>query len=219
MISIKQMSDDPSLLSLVISNIATISMALYFNWNVMTILWVYWFQSVIIGFFTVLKILTAKVEAAEKLKAHVSGNVLKFIGGASKLFLAAFFVVHYGMFHFVYAIFLAAFTFEGMQLSLGQNANEIFGVLIAAGIFFANHLFSFWHNFIKGGEREMGASGIPRLFSFPYARIVPMHMTIILGGLLFFLSQGNRLLLILFLLLKTGADVSMHLEEHKIRSE
>ena len=53
------------------------------------------------------------------------------------------------------------------------------------------------------------------LMSRPYARIIPMHLTIILGG--FFLMSGivNVFVLVLFLVLKTGADLKMHFSEHE----
>lgn len=44
----------------------------------------------------------------------------------------------------------------------------------------------------------------------PYLRIVPMHLTIIFGGL--FVHTGAGLLL--FGTLKTAADVAIHVVEH-----
>lgn len=47
----------------------------------------------------------------------------------------------------------------------------------------------------------------------PYARILPMHLTIILGGALG--GEGAAVVLI-FGALKTAADVLMHHVEHRI---
>jgi hypothetical protein len=46
---------------------------------------------------------------------------------------------------------------------------------------------------------------------YPYVRIIPMHIMIVLGSR--FLGD-NTLALVMFLLLKTAADVAMHIIEH-----
>lgn len=46
--------------------------------------------------------------------------------------------------------------------------------------------------------------------TLPYYRIIPMHATIILGGAFF----GGTIALLLFVVLKTIADVTMHTVEH-----
>ena len=46
---------------------------------------------------------------------------------------------------------------------------------------------------------------------FPYARIIPMHLTILLGSYFVGGAEGT---LIIFLALKTLADVLMHMIEH-----
>lgn len=71
-----------SFVSLLISNLLVIILAVVQKWQVSEVLWVYWMQSVIIGLFQFLRILCLK-------KSH-----------------AFFFLFHYGFFHFIYAIFL-----------------------------------------------------------------------------------------------------------------
>ena len=51
---------DHSTLFLIISNIVMIIFALVENWDLLTIMFIYWCQSLIIGFFTFLKMLTLK---------------------------------------------------------------------------------------------------------------------------------------------------------------
>ncbi len=73
-----------STVSLLVSNLIVIILAIVQKWDTSTVLWVYWMQSVIIGFFQFLRILSL-----EKFRAF-------------------FFIFHYGFFHFIYAIFLAS---------------------------------------------------------------------------------------------------------------
>jgi hypothetical protein len=54
----------------------------------------------------------------------------------------------------------------------------------------------------------------------PFRRIIPMHMTIIFGGIfllvLEFMGIGSTLpVLVLFLILKTASDVAAHIEKHR----
>lgn len=74
-------------------------------------------------------------------------------------------------------------------------------------VFAVNHLWSYRYN--RDLDRQ-GTPNIGTLMFTPYLRIVPMHMTIIFGGL--FVHAGAGLLL--FGTLKTAADVAMHVAEH-----
>jgi len=70
---------------------------------------------------------------------------------------------------------------------------------IAIGGFFVNHLFSFVKNFKRDKKRGVN-------FMEPYARILPMHLTIIFGGML----PSHVLLVALFIGLKTYFDMKGH---------
>ena len=184
---------DLPLLSLLLANGVTIVLALLQDWNLSTVLAVYWFQSVAIGFFALVRLL-----------AVPAGD-----GGWSRLpsfFLAAFFAVHYGLFHLVYLVFLTGFFLAG---SIGEA--DLPGIALGCAVFLVNHLVSFlWYR-----PREETAPAA--IFTEPYARIVPMHITIIAGGFVTALlpgALGTRLVLLLFLLLKTAADVIAHQRKH-----
>ena len=74
--------------------------------------------------------------------------------------------------------------------------------------FVFNHRYSYQHNKKRDSQR---VPNIGTLMFFPYARIVPMHLTILLAASL----GGNSITaLLVFLALKTIADVIMHMVEH-----
>ena len=78
--------------------------------------------------------------------------------------------------------------------------------------FLAHHAFSFRRNV----ERDTaGKPNIGTLMFFPYARIIPMHVTIIFGSLF---SKESTALLIFFLSLKTMTDMAMHAVERRVLS-
>ncbi len=196
---------DHSTLFLIFSNIIMIFLALFENWDLITIMFIFWCQSVIIGIFTFFKILDLKNFTTDGF--YINNKQAKPTK-STKTGTAFFFLFHYGFFHFVYLIFILANPF------FNKSSTTIFTeftILIAVSIFFANHFYSFIYNREKNANKKQN---IGKVMFFPYMRIIPMHLTIIFGS--FFLMQGlPQLSLILFLLLKTGADVGMHLIEHK----
>lgn len=192
---------DPSLWLLLLSNIATIYFATTEHWNLSTILWVYWFQSITIGFFNFIRILQLKEFSTTGFK--INGKLAQPTR-LTKIFTAFFFLFHYGFFHFVYLIFLLAGTFTKTYGNIPDSA-EIKYIFLTALLFFINHLFSYFYNKQKDTERQ----NIGSLMSYPYARIIPMHLTIIFGS-----AFGGALPL--FLVLKTFADGVMHVIEHNV---
>jgi len=192
---------DQSLWLLLFSNIATIFFAITEGWSLSTIMWVYWFQSITIGFFNFIRILQLKEFSTEGVK--INGRPVQPTQG-TKFFIAFFFLFHYGFFHFVYLIFLLAGTFTKAYGNT-PNFTEVKYILLTALLFFTNHLFSYFYN----KPRDTKKQNIGSLMFYPYARIIPMHLTIIFGS-----SFGSALPL--FLVLKTFADVIMHSVEHNV---
>jgi hypothetical protein len=163
-------------------------------------MFVYWIQSVVIGIFNVVRILQLKDFSTEGFSIN---DVPAQPTNATKIFTAGFFLFHYGFFHFVYLIFLVAGAFSGMYGN-PLNQNEVIYILVAGLSFTLTHTFSYYYNRQKDGPQ----TNIGLLMFYPYVRILPMHLTIIFGGLL----SG---VLPIFLILKTLADCTMHIVEHQ----
>lgn len=202
-----KMKKDPTTWFLLFSNLLTIFFAVLLNWNLIEVLWIYWGQSVIIGVFNFLKM----------LKISLSSKENDFFS-AIQLFRSCFFLIHYGGFHLGYLIFLLVFSFSPGILGV-SSLNFLFFVpffLIAMSVFFVNHLFSFLYYSKKldlfGRDKNIL---INKLMFSPYARIVPMHLTIIFGTMFIAFGFFNSFVLVFFLLLKTFADIKMHISEHK----
>ncbi len=172
---------------LIASNVLVLVLALVQKWNVADLIWIYWFQSVFIGFFTVVNIVLLKNPA--QLAAHPVGWVLILF---YKLFVAGFFALHFGGFHTIYAVFLKDL--------IPAPSPDI--VLVGAAIFLIEQWIDFvirWFKhrlpFTEGGE----------LFTMPYARIIPMHFVIFL--LAIFYTKMPQVVMIGFLILRTIMDV------------
>lgn len=207
---------DFSLWILIISNLVACGIALKEGYNLSVLVWVYWFQSLTIGFFNFLKILNLKKFSTDGYK--INGHAVQ-ASQSTKIFTAYFFLIHYGAFHIGYGGFLLmglliSSTPETIKTNTGLNLlgskigiNEVKFIIFAALLFFINHLFSYLYN----KSRDIGKRNIGSMMLLPYIRILPMHVIIIFGSTL------STSLLPLFLLLKVISDTLMHIVEHKIR--
>jgi hypothetical protein len=194
---IKSLHPDWSALTLVASNLLTIAIAVYQKWNPGTVMWIYWGQSIIIGAFNVVRMWTLQNFTTDGLKMNDQPVAPTT---ANKRFVAIFFMAHYGFFHLVYAIFLVTMS----KLSM----NDIMPILICVAGFLVNHWFSYCYNKDNDSARKVN---LGTLMFFPYARIIPLHITIITGLML----SKTMWALVLFLSLKTVADLIMHAVEHR----
>lgn len=82
-------------------------------------------------------------------------------------------------------------------------------VFLGGIVFFFDHFFSFRYN-RERDEKKM--TNIGRLMFFPYARVIPMHVVL----LVFRSFSSVTVPLVLFLGLKTAADALMHVVEHRL---
>ena len=187
---------DPSLMMLIFANVLFGAFFLAEGGEVAVLVWTYWSQSVIIGFFNFLRILTQRKFSTKGLSSN--GKPVLHTEKARRK-TAFFFLFHYGFFHFIYFVFLVS------EVATVQ----IIYILIGALIFLINHGFSFYYNhkIEKNIEKNIGT-----LLFYPYIRIMPMHIMIVFG--LFFLD--GSLSVFIFLLLKITADTAMHMLEHSI---
>ncbi len=186
---------DGSVWALIAANVFALGVALWQDWGAAPLMLLYWGQSVVIGIANVFRILALDRFSTENFTMN---NRPVEPTPATKRQVAVFFAMHYGLFHAVYLVFLVA----GPR---GEPLTPWFWACTAA--FALNHLWSYRYN--RDIDRQ-GTPNIGTLMFTPYLRIVPMHLTIIFGGLL----GGARPGLLLFGALKTVADVAMHFVEH-----
>lgn len=189
---------DLSLWALLLSNLLSIGMALAEQWNVNEVMWLYWVQSVIIGLTNYWRILTLKDFTTEGMTTN--GRPVPSTH-AAKIGIAHFFLIHYGFFHLAYAVFLTQRSSDDATVQAFSS-----GFFFCALLLLATHIFSLNYNAKRDFKDKKPNLGT--LMFYPYLRIIPMHLTIIFG------ANGGGLLL--FMLLKTGADIGMHLVEHRL---
>lgn len=186
--------------ALIAVNAVTVVVAIALHWPVATLLWPYWIQSVVIGYFSRRRMLalgrfsTAGFQMNDQPVDPTPQVQHK---------AANFFALHYGFFHLVYLVFL-------ISVSSGLEWWDWLGLGPLGISFVWNHRASYQHN-IEADRR--GTPNIGTLMFLPYLRIIPMHFTIILGAAV---GGQSVLAVLLFGGLKTVADVLMHHVEHHI---
>lgn len=190
-----------SVLLLILANTLPLIAVLFFDWNLFQILFLYWLESGIIGFYNILKLI--KVSDVD----------------APRLFIVPFFIVHYGGFMSGHLWFLLIFfapdlTYSSFYPPLEIIMPLIYTVKFSAIALMISHGISFFFNFIR--HREYEHTNTVKQMMEPYRRIFIMHLTIILGAFLILLFQEAIFFLVLLIVIKTITDLKFHLKEHTV---
>ena len=178
---------------------------LFFGWSLLTILVLYWLENGIVGFWNIPKIALAQTGSGR-------------LAGCGRTAMAAFFLIHYGMFWFAHGIFVFALPAFGNGFELDDGGNA-FGtvnwesVALAGGALFLSHGASFLFNYV--GRAEYRTASPAGQMGSVYGRVVVLHLTIIVGSFLVaFLGAPIGALLVL-VVLKTAFDLGLHLRERR----
>jgi hypothetical protein len=191
----------PSGLVLILVNIIPLIGVLFLNWDIFTIIILYWMESAVVGFFNFLKM--------QKINNYKFSPLLPF------------FVVHYLIFMFIHLFFiLQLFQPELASASSQLEAFKIVfkyleGLFISLSFIFLSHGMSFMFNFIK--KAEFNNINLKQQMFMPYRRIVIMHFIIMLAGAgIIYTDYSQEVSAIVFLvILKIIFDLSAHIFEHR----
>jgi hypothetical protein len=177
----------------VVGNLILLGWAWQNGWGLADLLWPYWWQSVLIGIYTVLRMVSLERARTEGLVIPAGYDPQQVVRGAKWIF-AGFFAIHYGMFHLVYLMFIGAMPGNGTGMGWA-------GWLVAFVVLVGSQHLSF------RDQRRRDAATAPNLVALmmlPYARILPMHLIAVFGAFL----MGGTAAMLLFGLLKTCADLA-----------
>jgi hypothetical protein len=202
-------------IALLLANLVPVFGALYLDWDVSSIIVLYWAENLIIGGFTLLKMLVT--------------------GKARAVFRMLFFCIHYGGFCAIHGLFVleltrfagehftpaAAASWPGPLALLQGFIGMLQQVLAAAPEAFLwgclalllSHATSFLLLFI--GQQEYRHTTVNDLMKAPYQRIVVMHIAVIAGGFLVVRLGSPLGMLFALVALKTGMDIMLHNRSHR----
>lgn len=169
-----------------------------FDWPTFTVLALYWLENVIIGAFTVLRILAFGARSERYLES---------------LGTAAFFTLHYGMFCLVHGVFVAtlfggipmrASLADPVLLMIGRVGADRLGLLVIVATVIAVALDS-WRAWAASDISD--PSGIRKIMGEPYGRIVVLHVVLIAGGFIVIALQLPSLAALLLVAFKLIYDL------------
>ena len=218
---------DFSELSLVIANAVPIAGVIFWDWSVFDTMLLYWLENVVIGVFNILKILTLPFIPKETSTPVPLNAKMAIVGvfSVGRIFLAAFFSFHYGMFMMVHGILVfAMFGNKDIHSQMGnmspyktiaglfQQAWNIEGLAWPIMGIVASRLVSYIYNFWMMGERNRMTS--QDLMKAPYNRMVVLHLTIIFGGWLVMMTGQAIWALVLLVIIKTVIDLVLYRRSH-----
>lgn len=164
----------PPVLFVLLLNLVPVACVVWLHWSILMLLVVYWMENVVIGVFTLLKM--------------VAASLGKGLGtAAALLFYAPFFCVHYGMFCLGHGLF--ALAIGGGLLSGDDPFTEVMPQLLphkntllwTAGALAGAQGASFLRWLMRGDYRTTSA---PEEMGVPYGRIVVLHLTLLFGAFL-----------------------------------
>jgi hypothetical protein len=202
-----------SVTALALANLLPLGLVAAGVWDVAGVVFFFWFENLIIGFYNLLRIATARQLA---------------IG--ERLGLGSFFTVHYGIFCMGHMVFLVeVFGFPGLQPGqpVPGGGFALFDVIATPELLFPPHLWwplialalshglSFVTHYVLGGERLTVNQGT--LMGRPYGRIVVMHVWLFVGGFLIMHWNAPMAGLLALVLLKTAIDAGSHAYLHRPR--
>jgi hypothetical protein len=160
--------------------------------TIFTIYIIFWIQSLFIGIFNVIGMLAFTNRA---------GSSFNFNGKQDNKpgCTAGFFLVHYGGFHLGYFVFLIVMMGSLRKLDFAFIQLSFWAILVGCIM-----------QFIQDKKRNATQPvNINVMFFLPYARILPMHLMILAPAFL------NISAPVIFLSLKTFADIIMHIVYRK----
>ena len=190
----------PSARNLIIANVATLVVAVVLKWDLGWLMWPFWMQSVIIGYFAFKRMMSLENFSTEGLKSN--GRPVPETE-AGKRSTAFFFLAHFGIFHLVYLFFL-------LGNHGGYGPLEVIA-LVGCGL---GYLFSQRDTYAAQHAADLrGRPNLGALMFLPYLRVVPMHLGVMFGGAF---DGGGVLALTAFMVLKTIADVGLDHADRKM---
>ena len=219
-------ADKTPLQALLLANLIPVFGVLFFDWDARNVLLLYWLENLVIGAYTLLRML-----ATHKWKA---------------LGTALFFSFHYSFFcggHGMFILALAGLGSDGIddpmknlwpaddslpflipiRMMLGilswiaHTSPGMLGLPLLA--FAVSHgISAFTHHVIL---REDDGRNTEQIMWDPYRRIVLLHIALIFGGFVIVLSGGGGAWPILLLLIgfKTALDIHQHRRSHAKRQD
>lgn len=167
-----------------------------FNIDMLDIIVIFWAETAIIAFYTIIKILFCKDMVPAKLLG------------------ITFFPIHMGGFmlgHLFFILVINSIVSGNMTL----QTDLVFSVFLKSGYalysILISHCISLFVNYFGKGEYKLAS--VEMLIKQPYIRVIPMHLFLLFGFGIALFFQDAILIILVFILIKILLDVILHMQE------
>jgi hypothetical protein len=214
-----------SVVGLILANLVPVVGVLFLGWTMVVLLFLFWIETVIVGFIGVLKLLCISNPNLREYRLPVWKQLL------SKLFLVGFSVVSIGFFTYLQGLalltmfagesgqFTSIFTSERYPYLKWADVRQIIqdhDLLWAVLFLIVGYVISFGINYIgKGGYRRANGTVIFESFG----RILVLFVTIVVGKALLAFQVSQVWGLLVLVGLKITLDVGSYLKRRKTFAE
>ncbi|MCB0620548.1 MAG: hypothetical protein KDC43_11425 [Saprospiraceae bacterium] len=217
----------PTAWSLIAANLVPLLGVLFQGWDATEVAFLYWAETAIIGLIQILRMLTTRQfvnrQLLDLVKESEREELLTTWGDPApgkqifhRLFLPAFFVVHFGFFIWIQGQILFSFVLSGfLDPSISGSGGNLLPVIdfflqresVRTGLLSigAAHMFNFLYGVFVHRRHEHDSVLIE--FIAPYKRIIIQQFVVILGAPLTLLMGGPAAALVLLIALKTWFDL------------
>jgi Family of unknown function (DUF6498) len=191
----------PSVVVLILANLVPLAGVLFWGWDLLSLMLLYWMETGIIGVFAII---------------HMA-----IVARWWALYLVPFFIIHFGGFMAGHLFFLLALFGSGQVANDLELLPEILraevtqrGLWPAFAALCVSHGVSFVLNVLRKPKRESEPEHPQRVMVAPYGRVVLMHLTIIFGAMIAQAFGSKTWAFALLVVLKIMVDVAAHVRKN-----
>jgi hypothetical protein len=190
-----------STLVYVLANLVPLAGVVFWGWDVFVLLILYWLETAVIGFWTIVRILLVSPEGSTTLNRMAA----RVIGRG---FTAVFLTVHAGVFMTVHFLFLWTLFAGHWTDEIHNPADFIRLIVIDSGLWLPLLILFVVRGWFVLRDVVMGETDVEGdVIGGLYARIVVMQVAIIFGGWLTILVGGGIGTLVLLVVGKTVIEL------------
>jgi len=199
---------NPAPIALVLANLIPLAGVLFWEWQVLPLVLLFWLENLVIGLWTLARMLIARGDRAADL--------------GERMFLCAFFTLHFGGFCFGHGVLLFSLfdpssgALDFNPITMLQHAFALVqrdGLWIALAALVLSHGVSYVTNYLLPGTWRSADGN--KLMSAPYARVVVLHIALLGGAFAVDLLGQPKMALTLLVALKIAFDLAAHLRASK----
>ncbi|HCC22632.1 TPA: hypothetical protein DF272_00430 [Candidatus Falkowbacteria bacterium] len=187
-----------SIYFLLLSNLLPLAGVLFWDWNVGSILLLYWIENIIIGLFNIPRMI--KKPLGKSRDKYVSDSTVK-------TFIIVFFILHYGLFC------LSHYYFISLIMEFARTKIEFANIFFPVAALIVSHGLSYFNNFIKNREYLRGS--IQKQMKAPYSRVLATTFVVVFGGTVSFFLAEPLTALVALVIIKTIFDLRAHKRVHQ----